>query len=397
MNRPRQIYLDNAATSFPKPDSVHEAIAHFAKEIGASPGRGSYGQSIEAGRLLYETRERINRLIHGENPDHVIFTLNCTDALNLAIKGIVQPGDHVITTDLDHNSILRPFHKLVDDGVATQTRVGCDGVTGLVSVEDIEGAIQPNTKLIALLHGSNVTGTVQPIEAIGRIAKERGIVFLVDAAQTLGHMAVDVRKMGIDLLAAPGHKGLLGPLGTGFLYIRPGVEGRMTTLREGGTGSVSELDRQPEFLPDRFEPGSHNTLGLLGLSEGVQFILEEGVEKLWAHERALIEAFLDVLDSEETPGLKLYGPPTCADRCGVFSIRIEGYSDPVQLSAVLEERFGILTRSGLHCAPGAHQTMGTLELGGTTRLSFSHSNTVEDAQAAARAIVEVCQAVHSPA
>ncbi|MHC4995286.1 MAG: aminotransferase class V-fold PLP-dependent enzyme [Planctomycetota bacterium] len=392
-----KLYLDNAATSFPKPDAVHAAVIKFATELGASPGRGSYQESIEAGRLLYQARERINTLINGQDPDHIIFTLNCSDALNLAIKGVVQPGDHVITTELDHNSILRPFNKLVADGVVTQTRVACDPVTGLVEPQAIAEAIRPNTKLIALLHGSNVTGTVQPIEAIGAIAHERGVVFIVDAAQTLGHLPVDVRAMHIDLLAAPGHKGLLGPLGTGFLYIRPGVEEHMTTLREGGTGSVSELDTQPEFLPDRFEPGSHNTMGILGLSEGVQYILDEGIDNLHRHEQRLTRTFLDTLNELETPGLRLYGPPTAAHRCAVFSIRIDGYPNPQELSHVLEQQHGVLTRSGLHCAPGAHQTIDTLDLGGTTRLSFSQSNTEEDAIAAANAISQVCQGVHTPA
>ena len=214
--RPRT-YMDNAATSFPKPKAVLEAMQRYAAELGASPGRGAYYESRESGRLLDQCRERINTLIGGEDPKHVVFTLNCTDSLNIAIKGVVRPGDHVITTDLDHNSILRPFNKLVADGIATQTRVPVDPVTGLADPEDIRRAIQPNTRLIAVLHGSNVTGTLQDIAAMGRIAREHdGVLFCVDAAQSLGHVPIDVQEIGIDLLAAPGHKGLLGPLGTGI-------------------------------------------------------------------------------------------------------------------------------------------------------------------------------------
>lgn len=391
----KRIYMDNAATSFPKPRVVHEAMMHFGTYLGASPGRGSYRESIEAGELLQTCRERINELINGENPDHVIFTLNCSDALNIGIKGVVEAGDHVITTELDHNSILRPFNALVKDGLVTQTRVKCDAVTGLVRVEDIADAIRPNTKLIALLHGSNVTGTLQDIERIGKIAKDAGVLFLVDGAQSLGHVPVDVQAMGIDLLAAPGHKGLLGPLGTGFLYIRPGLETQMKTLREGGTGSVSELDIQPEFMPDRFEPGSHNTIGLVGLSEGVKYLLDYGVEKVWAHDQQLMGVFLDTINGSGVEGLTIYGPPTVENRCGVFSIRVEGYACAVELSGVLENEYGILTRSGLHCAPGAHGTIGTGDVGGTTRLSFGIYTSEDDAKYAAESIVKIYNSIQT--
>lgn len=397
MTRPRKsedrIYLDNAATSFPKPEAVHQAVLQYSTEIGASPGRGSYSESRSAGAMLEQCRVRINELINGEDSNHVIFTLNCSDALNVAIKGIVHnvsSTPHIITTDLDHNSILRPFNKLIADGRATQTRVPCDPTTGLVSPDDIRNAIQPDTRVVALLHGSNVTGTIQDISAIGAIAAKHDVLFLVDAAQTVGHMPLDVRAANIDLLAAPGHKGLLGPLGTGFLYIRPGVEKTMTTLREGGTGSASELDTQPKFMPDRFEPGSHNTPGIIGLLRGVEFILERGVDALWEHEITLMDAFLDAIDSTNTPGLQIFGPPTTQNRCGVFSIRIEGYDEPQHLSEALETQFGLLTRSGLHCAPGAHHTIGTDHLGGTTRLSFGPFLSVDDIRYTATAIATLC-------
>lgn len=383
----RRIYMDNAATSFPKPPAVHEAMARFATEIGASPGRGAYAEAKEAGRLLQRCRERINTLIGGADPDHVVFTLNTTDALNMAIHGLVRPGgsrNHVITTDLDHNSILRPFNLLAEHPGIEQTRVPCDPVTGLVDPDDIRKAVRPDTALIAVLHGSNVTGTLQPVRAIGRVARDMAVPFLVDAAQTLGHLPIDVEADCIDLLAAPGHKGLLGPLGTGFLYIRPGVEKMMDTVRQGGTGSVSELDTQPDFMPDRFEPGSHNAIGIVGLSEGVAYILDRGVDRLWQHEQQLIQLMLDGLDFESN--LTLFGPPSADDRCGVFSVRIEGFDQPQTLSDLLERDFGLLTRSGIHCAPHAHATVGTASRGGATRLSLGPFLTGADIRHACHAL-----------
>ncbi len=365
---PHRIYLDNSATSFPKPPSVLQAMNHFATELGASPGRGAYAESRAAGALLDECRERINRLIGGADPRHVIFTLNASDALNLAIRGVLRPGDHAITTWMEHNSVLRPLNRLAETDGIEQSRIQCDPRTGLVDPDDIARAIRPNTRLIALVHGSNVTGTLQPVAEVGRIARAHDIPFVVDAAQSIGHVPLDVEQSRIDLLAFPGHKGLLGPLGTGALYIRPGLERRMRTIREGGTGSVSELDVQPEFLPDRFEPGSHNAIGLIGLSAGVAWLLERGVDTLWAHEQELIALMTEGL--REIPGLTLYGPAGTDHRTGVFSVRVAGIAEPQALSDRLEAEHGLLTRSGLHCAPLAHRTIGTADHGGTTRLSF---------------------------
>lgn len=389
-------YLDNAATSFPKPPEVIEAVAHYATELGASPGRGAYGEAKRAGELFVQCRQRINRLIHGESPDHVVFTLNASDALNTAIRGIVHGSDrskhtpHVVTTWMEHNSVLRPLNELQQRGEVEQTRVRCDPETGLADPDGIRQAIRPNTVLIAVVHGSNVTGTLQPIDEIAKIARARGIALLVDAAQTLGHVPIDVQKMGIDLLAFPGHKGLLGPLGTGALYIRPGLEHRMATSREGGTGSVSDRDTQPDFMPDRFEPGSHNAPGIIGLSEGVDWVLRQDVETLWQHQRGLMRLMVERLTGE-MPGLTFFGPQGVEHRCGVFSIRIDGFDDPQSLSDSLEKDFGLLTRSGIHCAPLAHQTIGTATLGGTTRLSFGPFTTEEDVRYTCDSLAHLCQ------
>lgn len=379
-----RIYLDNSATSFPKPEVVAQAMGHYATALGASPGRGAYAEARRAGELLFRCRQRLQTLIGGERPEHVIFTLNASDALNLAIHGLVRPGDHVVTSWMEHNSVLRPLNRLVSTLGVEQTRVRCDPVTGLIDPEDVRRALRPSTRLVALVHGSNVTGTLQPIRDVGRIAREREIPFLVDAAQTIGHVPLDVQDDFIDLLAFPGHKGLLGPLGTGALYIRPGIERLMTTVREGGTGSVSNEDTQPSFLPDRFEPGSHNAIGLIGLDAAVGWVLDRTVEELWGHQRELMTHFLEGLDG--APGVKIYGPPTAANRCGVFSVRVAGFPDPQVLSDRLEQRFGILSRSGIHCAPLAHQTIGTSDLGGTTRLSFGPFTARADVEQATTAL-----------
>jgi cysteine desulfurase family protein len=385
---PRRLYLDNAATSFPKPSSVTEAMVRYATDLGASAGRGAYREAVETGGLISECRRRLNRLFHGERAEHFIFTLNCSDGLNLAIKGLIDPRQmgHAICTHIDHNSILRPLKAMEECGWIETSRVPVESSTGLVDPEDIRKAIRPDTRLIAVTHASNVTGTIQPIRRIGQIAREAGIPFIVDAAQSAGHLPIDVQADCIDLLAAPGHKGLLGPLGTGFLYVRPGLEKALRPLKEGGTGSVSEQDRQPDFMPDKYEPGSHNAIGIAGLSEGVRWVLEQTVEKLAKHDLDLMGTFIDGIS--DIAGLTSYGPKGVKNRVGVFSIRVAGY-DPHELSAVLETSYGILTRSGIHCAPLAHEAIGTANSGGTTRLSFGPFVTSQDVNYAADALAQI--------
>ncbi|HEX8916490.1 MAG TPA: aminotransferase class V-fold PLP-dependent enzyme [Humisphaera sp.] len=386
---PRRLYLDNAATSFPKPRGVTDAMVRYATELGASAGRGAYREAVETGTLIAECRRRINRLLNGERPEHVVFTLNCSDALNLAIKGLIDPAKgpaHAVCTHIDHNSILRPLNELESRGWITQTQVPVDSATGLVDPDDIRRAIRPETKLVAITHASNVTGTVQPLREIGRICRERAVPFVVDAAQSAGHLPIDVQADCVDLLAAPGHKALLGPLGTGFLYIRPGVERILRTLREGGTGSVSEQAVQPEFMPDKYEPGSHNAIGIAGLSEGVKWVLDQTVEKLHAQEMDLVRTFIEGVGDVE--GLTYFGPQGVRSRIGVFSVRVDGY-DPHELSMILEGSYGILTRSGIHCAPLAHAAIGTTAGGGATRFSFGPFLSKQDVKFAADALSEI--------
>ncbi|MEM9083575.1 MAG: aminotransferase class V-fold PLP-dependent enzyme [Planctomycetota bacterium] len=411
MPRPTRLYFDHAATSFPKPPAVIEGMVNYATQLGASPGRGAYQEARESAAILSDCRAAIAALLNHCSPNHVIFTLNTTDALNLGIRGILTPylnvnqSVHVITTDMDHNSVLRPLNELAAHHPdLSVTRVQADPTTGLIDPEDERTALTPATRLVAAVHASNVTGTIQPIREIGSICKQLGVPLLVDAAQSLGHIPVDVEASHIDLLAAPGHKGLLGPLGTGFLAIRPGLEQSLATYREGGTGSASDLDTQPTNLPDKYEPGSHNTVGIAGLLAGVQHILDQGIESIAAHEQQLTEQFLEELRRAELPNLKLHGPPTIAHRLGVFSITIDGLT-PDELAARLEDEYGILTRPGIHCAPGAHETLRTDPANaptcpGTTRFSIGHNHTAEDIAHATRALIMLAsEAAHraSPA
>ena len=384
----RRLYLDNAATSFPKPRSVTEAMVRYSQELGASAGRGAYREAVETGALIAECRARLRRLFNGERDEHFVFTLNCSDALNLAIKGLIDPrrSAHAICTQIDHNSILRPLRALEEQGCVETTRVPVESSSGLIDPDELRRAIRPDTRLIAITHVSNVTGTVQPIREIARIAREANVPLIVDAAQSAGHLPIDVQADGIGLLAAPGHKALLGPLGTGFLYVRPGIEKCLRPLKEGGTGSVSEQDRQPEFMPDKYEPGSHNAIGIAGLSEGVRWVAQQTVEALAAHDMDLVRTFIDGIGDVE--GLTYYGPRGVKNRVGVFSVRLEGY-DPHELSAILEGSYGILTRPGIHCAPLAHEAIGTASLGGTTRFSFGPFVTRQDVKYATDALAQI--------
>ncbi len=394
------IYLDNAATSFPKPNGVIEAISRYSTTLGASPGRGSYAASRESARLVHQCRVRLCELVGSPSPEHVVFGLNTTDALNLAIHGLVghrlrtepQRPVHLVTTQMDHNSVLRPFNALVEQWGADRiawTCVEADAETGLVDSRDVAEAICGDTLLVACVHASNVSGVVQPISAVGDVCRIAGVPLLVDAAQSLGHVPVDVEAMGIDLLAFPGHKGLLGPLGTGGLIIRPGLEDRMDTVRQGGTGSRSEEDVHPMEMPDRFEAGSHNTLGIVGLGEGVGFLLERGIDALRAHEVELIEAMLRLVPDLEASGYRLLGPREPEHRVAVFALDHESISADAIADAI-EASHGVQARAGLHCAPRAHAAHGTAA-SGAIRLSFGPFNTLEHVSLACDALREAAR------
>lgn len=367
----QRIYLDNAATSWPKPPQVYEAVERAMRVLGAPAGRGTYHEAAEVERGLADARRRIARLINTADPRRVIFTSNGTDSLNLALHGFLRPGDHVVTTVAEHNSVLRPLHFLRQHRDVTATFVQCDAA-GFVDPDVIRQAITDRTRLIAVVHASNVTGAVQPIEAIGQIAAERGIRFLVDAAQSLGHVELDVRRSHVDMLAAPGHKGLLGPLGTGVLYVGEGVEAELLPTRQGGTGTTSESESQPESLPDRYESGNHNVPGLLGLAAGVRHVEQQGVARLRADAASLTKRLLDGLAAIEA--VQLFGPRDSTDRIGVVSFRLAGL-DPHDLASMLDTGFAIQTRAGLHCAPRMHQHLGTASAGGTLRISIGPFNT----------------------
>lgn len=383
-------YFDNAATSHPKPDCVLEAIVAFCESCGASPGRGAYREAIEASDVLRDARSSVAELAGAGVDDHVIFTLNCSDSLNLAIVGTAnywaRRGEavHVVTTAMDHNSVLRPLRELAGSGVTT-TIVAADAA-GVVDPGDIAAAIDPETRLVAVAHGSNVCGSVQDVEAIAAACRSRGVPLLVDAAQTLGHWPIDVSAMEIDLLAFPGHKGLLGPLGTGGLVMRSGSEATIAPLRCGGTGSESDADVQPRRLPDRYEPGSHNMVGIAGLAASTRWILEIGVDALHARQQALIGLVLELIGP--IAGVRLVGPVDAAQRVGVFSLVFEGRC-PLDAALALEHLAGIRCRAGLHCAPHAHGALGTDTIGGTVRCSLGPFHDQQDIERLIDAVARV--------
>ncbi|MBN1844626.1 MAG: aminotransferase class V-fold PLP-dependent enzyme [Sedimentisphaerales bacterium] len=386
-------YFDNAATSFPKPPAVHLAMLRYARTIGASAGRGAYREALAAEDIIRQTRRGLAELLNIPDPENVIMTFNCTDGLSLAIKGLLtEPASHVITTRMDHNSVLRPLGALREQLDIEISYLAADG-QGLTDPEDLRRSIGPRTRLIVVVHGSNVCGSLQDIAAMGAIAREHQIPFVVDAAQTVGHLPLDMQELPVDVLAFPGHKALLGPLGTGALYIRSGMETRIRPLKEGGTGSRSEIPLQPEMMPDRFESGSHNLIGIAGLLAGLTYLRRRGLAAIRARETELINIFLE--QTADVAGLTVYGPRRPAERVGVFSVSIAGY-EPAELAAILEDRFGLLTRPGLHCAPFAHETLGTLGRGGTVRFSFGCFLSEDDVVFAAEALRQIAAGRAAP-
>ena len=378
----RTIYLDNAATSFPKPPRVYERLREYLEQYGGCPGRGSHLMARTSESVIEETRKLLAELFGVQEPRQIVFTLNATDALNMAIKGAIAPGDHVVTTVLEHNSVMRPLNRLECKGLIQVTRIGVSR-EGLVEPADIRKALTARTKLVAVIHGSNVTGALQPIEEIGLMVRAHGALFLVDAAQTAGVVPINVEAACIDLLAFPGHKALLGLSGTGGLYVGPRAQ--LTPWREGGTGVFSELPLQPEEFPYAFEAGSPNTLGLAGLRESIQFILQYGVKWIRTHELSVTKRLLEGLRADKR--IKVYGPTSLERRIAVVSVNVTG-CPPARVAEQLDRTCGIAVRSGLHCAPGAHQALGTFPEG-TIRISPGYFTKEADIDVCLEALKEV--------
>lgn len=380
------IYLDNAATSYPKPKEVGQAMMYFLEKVGANPGRSSHRLSIESGRILYQARESLAELFNVDDPLRIIFTLNVTEALNLALKGLLRPGDQVITSSMEHNSVMRPLRELEKRGVEVKV-VPCSS-QGVLDPVDLERAIKKNTKLIVLNHGSNVIGSLTPITVVGEMAKRHHILFLVDTAQTAGCYPLDIKKDNIDLLAFTGHKALYGPPGTGGLVIGERVDTKkLIPLKVGGTGSHSEFEEQPDFLPDIYESGTPNIVGLNGLKEGVRFVLAEGVDKIHQHEKNLIIRLIEGL--KEIPEVTLYGGDYRKEQVAVVSFNLKD-KWPSEVGMRLDEEYDIMCRVGLHCSPATHKTIGTFPRG-TVRFSMSWFNTLEEVDQVIMAIREIAK------
>ncbi|OFW64102.1 MAG: cysteine desulfurase [Actinobacteria bacterium RBG_16_67_15] len=375
------IYFDQAATSWPKPDSVRRAVEEYFDGAGGNPGRSGHRMSIAAARLVEAARDALAELFAVPDPGRIAFTKNATEALNVAIYGLLSPGDHAVTTSSEHNSVMRPLRHLEAAGLAL-TVVPCRP-DGTLDAEAVFEAIRPETRLITTVHGSNVTGALTPIERIAAEARRRGIPYLVDAAQTAGAIPIDLTALGIDLLAFTGHKALLGLTGTGGLVVAPGVD--LPPLLRGGTGSRSDSEHQPDFMPDVYESGTLNVAGLAGLGAGVRHLLGVGINQVAAHEQTLVDRFRT--GAAAIPMVRLFGPERPADRCGVVSFNVGSLSSS-EVGTLLDRDFDILSRVGLHCAPGAHRTIGTFP-GGTVRFGFGLTNTIGEVDAALRALAEI--------
>ncbi|HMK36730.1 MAG TPA: aminotransferase class V-fold PLP-dependent enzyme [Desulfomonilaceae bacterium] len=405
-NVKRQIYMDNAATSFPKPPAVVAAMVAFMNDVGANPGRSTHDRSVEASQIMTEARGKLAALFNIPDPKRIVFTLNATESLNTVIYGFLNPGDHVIITQMEHNSVIRPVRHLERSGIISVSVAQCDKM-GVLDVQGLKRLIRPKTALICLNHASNVCGTIQDIAAVR--AAQGEIPLLLDVAQTAGALPVDVQKLGVDFLAFTGHKSLYGPQGTGGLYVREGLVVR--PLKRGGTGSMSEVDEQPDFFPDQLESGTQNVVGIAGLAAGVDFVLETGVDRIRRHEMQLLSAFVD--GTVDVPGVTLYGPLKVDMQMPILSMTFDqalpdglrvtfggcgGRSIPAtfdslhphEAGSILLDKHEISVRVGLHCAPLAHEALGTLP-DGTVRFSMGYFNTLEDVEIAVRAVREIAE------
>lgn len=377
----RMIYLDNAATTWPKPEMVYQAVNEYMRNVGGSPGRGSNAPAREASRILFEAREALAALFGVDNSANIMFAANATEAINIALFGTLKAGDRVVTTSMEHNAVARPLKVLAGRGIAIE-KIMCDK-DGELDLNCLEAAVKNGVRAVVLSHASNVTGKIVPLAELAAITNRAGSLLIVDAAQTAGVEEINVQKVKIDMLAFSGHKGLLGPQGTGGLYVREGI--RINPLRYGGTGSQSELDVQPEFYPDRLESGTPNTPGIAGLLAGVRFIKETGQAKIKEKEGRLCGQLIKGLT--RVPGVRIYGPGEGGPRTATVSFTVAGM-DSGEVAMHLDRDFAIACRSGLHCAPWAHETIGTLATG-TVRLSPGYFNTDADIAAAINAVESI--------
>ena len=381
-----RIYLDHAATSFPKPECVAHAVYRYMTQSGCNINRGCYQKAYDLEEIVYETREYLRALFGGRDSRNVIFTGNVTQSLNLLLKGFLKPGDHVLVSAMEHNAVMRPLVQLEKQGISF-TRIPCSE-TGELICDEMISYVRENTKAVIMTHASNVCGTMMPIEKVAAFCRERGLRFFVDCAQTAGVFPIDMKQMNISALAFTGHKGLLGPQGVGGLIIENGLEREIEPLVSGGTGSLSHTEEIPNFMPDRFEAGTLNLPGIVGLHAALEWIEQTGMEHIRSHELELTRQFLDGLyPLEEAGKIRILGKRNCENRTGVVSIQTTGL-DLAQAAYLLDHEHGIMTRVGLHCAPSAHQTLGTYPTG-TIRFSFGWNNTAAHVDAALQALRQI--------
>ena len=383
-------YLDNASTTFPKPKSVADAVYTYMTSVGSNINRGCYDSAYDVEELVFETRQMLAELFNGGDCKNVVFTKNVTESLNVILKGFLKPGDHVLVSSMEHNAMMRPIRQLEQLGVQFD-RIPCN-VRGELELDALEGMIRPNTRAIAMMHASNVCGTVLPIGQVGEFCHAHGLKFIVDCAQTAGVLPIDMEAMHIDALAFTGHKGLLGPQGIGGFIIKEDMIGLIDPLLSGGTGSISHTEEIPAFMPDRFEPGTMNLPGIIGLHAGLTWLEETGIDAIRDHELKLTARMLSGLEKLEGEGLiRIVGRRDLQNRTGVVSIQTLT-KELSQAAFELDAEYGIQTRVGLHCAPSAHTTLGTYPTG-TIRFSFGWFNTEADVDAALHALEEICHGI----
>ena len=383
----KKIYLDQASTTYPKPECVAKAVYKYMTGIGSNINRGCYENAYDTEEIVLETRELLCELFDGPDCKNVIFTKNVTESLNVVLKGFLKPGDHILTSSMEHNAVMRPIRQLEAEGVFFD-RIPCNG-QGELLLEKAEGLLKPNTKAIVMMHASNVCGTLLPLKEVGAFCKAHGLKFIVDCAQTAGVFPISMKEMNIDALCFTGHKGLYGPQGIGGFILQEDMIGEISPLLSGGTGSISHTEEIPDFMPDRFEPGTMNLPGIFGLHAALEWLNDTGIENIHNKEKELTELFLKKIQKMDPEGekIRLVGKKFVDGRTSVVSIQTPG-RDVSEIAYLLDKNYGIMTRVGLHCAPNAHKTLDTYPTG-TVRFSFGYFNTEEEVLFAVKALEEL--------